>query len=240
MSYGLRGLQRGGADMLVQRIEAAHAQYARSQSQKDYEQLWALQTEYRNTATLVRPGGEARLTGAFSGSTSVIDRPRERSTAPWPASIAMHRSLHSEFRNLGFDGREEGGFLIGYAEPAVAGAPLDVLQMFKASDEWESNRRSTHLLVESALTWPLRSGEAIIGCWHSHPPNGSHSPSDQDIQASRSMAEGFGRSEWLSVIAVERRDDSDNYLDADVVAFLVRSDSGRAYFKAIDITEWRL
>ena len=184
-----------------------------------------------------RASGRGMVESLLSGF-STRARTAPVTATSWP-TISMYYTVLDSLRNLGWDGREEGGWLTGYSSPPNDNE-REILTMHRASDEWESSRTRTSLFLDRAasILEGLPADQGVVGCFHSHPPNESTTPSQVDIDSWGGLVEQFGRSEWIGVIVSERQDARGYYNGAEVSAYLVRRQSGALVHRKIEISTW--
>lgn len=180
--------------------------------------------------------------GYHSPTATVIEASSSFSSTPtngWPSKLTMYASIHDSLRNLGWDGREEGGWLTGYSSPRTE-SEREILEVHRASEEDESHRTRTVLRLDRAasLLENLPTDEAVIGDWHCHPPNESTLPSKQDLESWGGLSRQFQRSEWIGLIVSERQDSVGRFAGVDMSAYLVKQQGSQVAHRPLDISTW--
>lgn len=156
----------------------------------------------------------------------------ESTGAAWPVAIHMHPALLYSLRNIGYDGRERGGFLIS----SLDSDEPDIVDFFESHNEDTHTWRSMELDIEHALSVlaNLPSNRTICGEWHQHPTGAGANASNQDLSSGASLAKSFRRAHWVSLIIAEP--DSRSAIKAEVCAYVISPDGNH---RIVNISETR-
>ena len=179
---------------------------------------------------VVRPGGRVGLHGA--SHLPYDARPdRHAQTSTWP-TVSIDPSAFQALRNVGFEGRETAGFLVGRE---IDGC-LEILDFFEAYNRDNNTWGSVYLDLERGLSilGDLPLDRTIVGAQHQHPDGAGVQPSNQDLAAGASLAKSFERPHWVEIITSVPA--SRWAIKTDVGAYLIRPDGNH---RVVEITEAR-
>jgi proteasome lid subunit RPN8/RPN11 len=154
------------------------------------------------------------------------------STSTPYSSIRMSELVLRQLRNIGFDGREEAGFLIGSTDSENP----EILDYVVAHDQDSATWASVQLNPERGLSIlvDLPSDRTIVGEFHSHPTGNGVRASEPDMSAAAHLAKVFHRSEWISLIVCEP--EHRLAINGEVGAYVVRPDGNH---RVVEIIETR-
>jgi proteasome lid subunit RPN8/RPN11 len=187
--------------MTTATIEDLKQQITRARERGETRELQRLQAEYRThpgAVTTAAGRGHHLPQARVSGS---LGRPVAASlTAPavQGQSVAITPSVRA-FLDDQFDGREQGGFLIG---PIGSNGEIFVTGTIAPQhDDAQKTRESIVLDLKEAVrildTMP--ADQTIVGDWHCHPHESDSEPSSADIRSWERLSQYFERP-WVGLI----------------------------------------